>query len=80
MDTAYHPAFGQQVKYSFERLPDAPDAQVKATLRKLVSYIREDSNCDMPKQDAMQVLQLGNGDVISGLWKFSQEHIRFRED
>jgi len=81
VQTAYHPAFGENVRYSFDRLPDSPDAQVRATIRKMISYIRQDArSCPGIWNDAQRAIQIGGGDPVSGIWKLIKQSMRFQRD
>ncbi len=81
MQSAYHPAFGENVRYSFDRLPDSPDGQVRASIRKIIRYIREDAqSCPGIRSDLDRALRIGGGDPILGIWKLIKGSMRFQRD
>ena len=75
MPAAYHPDFGQVVNYAFERIPDDPDGQVRATINRIRQYIREDAKSPIIQQQACRIA----ADPINGVWA-QKPNIRFRQD
>lgn len=80
MQTAYHPAFGERVPYSFISLPESPDGQVRETCREVIRLIRYDAaNSALVKEDAHAYLKAGQGNPIAGTWKM-RDKMRFQND
>lgn len=80
MDTAYHPDFGANVRYEFERMPEDPDAQVRMAVRKVIGYLRADVCSPIIQEMARRALELGNGNPIAGVWKSVKSSMRFQHD
>ena len=80
MPAAYHPDFGQVVNYSFEAVPDDPDAQVEIAVERVIGYALADSSDPLIQEQAQKCLELGGGDPIAGVWAHVKPHIRFKED
>src|SRR5277367_1965028 len=79
MQTAYHPAFGERVRFSFSALPDSPDGQVRSTIHEIIRLIRDDAMTPEVQRDARQYLAQGKGDPITGAWNF-REKMKFQND
>jgi len=80
METAYHPAFQSRVPFRFEWLPDSPDGQVRATIHRMIHYIRSDAGSALIRDAARQALELGSGDAISGTWQLVKRSMKFQRD
>lgn len=80
MDTAYHPDFGAQVNYTFEAMPDDPDAQVDQTVDRLISNLNADVSHPVIQEMAARALDAGAGDPITGVWAEVKPHIAFKQD
>jgi hypothetical protein len=80
METAYHPDFGQDVRYEFRALPASPDAQVAATIRDVVAYVRKDAAAPFIQEEARRAVELGNGDPNFGIWQMLKPSMRFKQD
>jgi hypothetical protein len=80
METAYHPDFGQHVRYTFESMPEDAEGQVSAAMDKVCNYIDEDSKSPIIHEDALRRLEEGAGDPIAGVWPHIKRHLRFRQD
>lgn len=78
--TAYHPDFGQQVKYSFSPLPDDPDQQVAWTIAKVCRYLVADAQSPIIGEFAQRAIELGGGDPIVGTWHLVKNSMRFQQD
>jgi hypothetical protein len=78
MDTAYHPDFGAKVAFTFERMPDDPEAQVRQAMAKAICLIREDAQSEMIQADAARALK--EADPIQGLWNIIKPHMKFKQD
>jgi len=78
--TAYHPAFGQSVPYTYVSLPEDPDGQVSATCHEMIRLIQVDSRSPIVQKEAQRALGLGGGDPIAGLWQIAKQQIRFQQD
>ena len=76
----YHPDFGQEVSYRFERLPESPDGQVRATMKKVLKYIRSDVDDPFVQFQTDKAKGLGGGDPILGSWQLLKGTLRFRQD
>lgn len=80
MRTAYHPAFGERVSYSFVNLPDSADGQVRETCNEVIRLIRHDAIFSpLVREDAQHYLKAGQGNAIEGTWKM-REKMRFQND
>jgi len=80
MDTAYHPAFGGPAAYRFEAMPEAPDAQVRMTIRKAVGWALCQCYTPEVQKAAADALELGHGHPVKGVWEAIKPHIRFQQD
>jgi len=78
MDTAYHPDFGAKVAFTFERMPNDPEAQVRQAMAKAICLIREDAQSEMIRADAARAAQCP--DPISGVWNIIKPHMKFKQD
>lgn len=77
---AYHPAFGTEIRYRWDRMPEDPDAQVRQTMAKVLDYIEADASHPIIQAAARRALELGGGDPVVGTWLFVTAFMRFRED
>lgn len=80
MEKAFHPIFGQEIPYRFESLPNSPDSQVSATIRKMLEYIRRDAASDLIADECRKALELGAGDPIAGTWRRVKSAMKFQND
>jgi hypothetical protein len=80
MELAYHPDFGGLVNYTFEQMPEDPDAQVSMACDRIIRMVLEDSESDVIQRYAAYALELGGGDPLTGVWLAVKPHIRFRQD
>jgi len=78
--SAYHPGFGQTIRYQFDWLPEDPDGQVAVSIRRMNRLILEDACSPLILQRAGMALQLGQGDPITGVWRTVKPLLRFRQD
>lgn len=77
---AYHPDFGQQVRYRFDWLPDDPDGQVAVAIHRMIDLILDDAQLSMIQERALMALTLGNGDPVLGVWNTVKPLLQFRQD
>jgi hypothetical protein len=80
MNVAYHPDFGQDVRYEFRVLPEAPDGQVRETIRDVIRLVQKDAVAPVIQQEAQRVLELGEGNPNLGLWRMLKPSMRFKRD
>jgi hypothetical protein len=80
MGSAYHPDFGTNVRYSFERMPEDSDGQVSTAIDKICGFLEDDSRSPIIQNDAAQRLIEGGGDLIAGVWPHIKRSLRFRQD
>jgi hypothetical protein len=80
METAYHPDFGQHVRYEFERMPEDADGQVSTAVDKICGYLEDDARSPIIQADAAERLIEGGGDPIAGVWPHIKRSLRFRQD
>lgn len=80
MDTAYHPDFGTDVNYTFEPMPDDPDAQVAVAISKVCEYINADAQSPVMQEQAARCIEEGAGDAVTGIWNHIKRSMRFRQD
>jgi hypothetical protein len=78
MDTAYHPDFGTEVRYSFERMPEDPYGQVRHAVQKAIPFIRQDAFSAPIQEDARRAAR--GGDPIAGVWNHIKPSIKFKQD
>jgi hypothetical protein len=78
--TAYHPDFGEFVHFRVESLPEAPDGQVRKTMKRVLNYIRADIEDPYVQHQAERALKLGGGDPIQGVWDLLKRTMKFRQD
>jgi hypothetical protein len=76
----YHPDFGQEVNYSVESLPESPDGQVRKTMKRVLEYVRTDSDDPYVQHQTEQARRLGGGDPIRGVWALLKGTLKFRQD
>ena len=80
MESAFHPDFGQTVNYTFEAMPDDPDAQVDQTVDRLIANLNADVGHPVIQEMAGRALDSGAGDPITGVWAEVKPHIAFKQD
>lgn len=76
----FHPAFGRDVNYSIQSLPEDPDGQVRETIREALRYVRADATDAAVEEMAGRAAKLGNGDPLAGTWNLLKQTMRFRQD
>jgi hypothetical protein len=80
MPSAYHRGFGHTLNYNFEWLPEDPDAQVAASIRRMIRYIVEDTDWPQIRETAMAACDSAGGDPIQGVWNWIKPRMKFRQD
>lgn len=80
METAFHPAFGDQVRYRIERLSDNPEVQVRQTIKRIIEYIRKDARSPFIQEEARKMVELGDGNPNLGVWRLLKPQMQFTPD
>lgn len=79
MSVAFHPDFGQQIRYSIDPLPEDPHGQVRVTMSRLRRLLRMDSQDPWFQQHA-QVIRTASQDPIKAVWDHCKQMMRFQSD
>lgn len=74
-----HPDFGAApVNYESQSLSDSPDTQVAQTIDVMSRLVREDS--PYMQADAVEAMQLGGGDPLTGVFEYVKGRMKFQQD
>lgn len=87
MSLAYHPDFGEPIRFTFESLPEHPDGQVSNTIGRILDYVRSDVDDPLIQEDAAEAFRLGaradrsyTDQAIAGVWQKVKSHLKFKRD
>lgn len=81
MESAFHPAFGAHVNYTFEPMASDPDSQVRQTVDKVRDYLYVDRNADLMRELHAACLEEAQGEhPLLGIWSCLKRWMTFRHD
>lgn len=78
--TAYHPEFGELVRYEAIPLSEDPDTQVAQTIDRMRANVRADSPAAPIQRDAAILQAYGSGDPCSDAFWFDKGRVGFAQD
>ena len=67
-------------RYTVERIPDAPDAQVAATIARMIQYVNADCQSYPIKHDADLAFTTDPNNVLAGVHSFVRSRLVFKRD
>ena len=74
------PTGSYPVNYIVERVPDNPDMQVAATIRRMCEYVNADCTTPQIQSDAQLALSLDPTDPFNSIHRFVRSRMEFKND
>lgn len=68
------------LRYTIERIPEQPDAQVAATIARMCQYVNEDCTSPLIQRDAREALALDPSNPFEAVHSFVRSRMKFKND